>query len=221
MVVESGSGVTHCVPVFEGYALPHGIIRSTFAGQTLTEQFGKLAFGSSANSFAPEVLRDMKEKLCSVSTDYARASRHRIKDHAYALPDGTVVNVPGMACIKAPEMLFTPSLMDGSVEHQSIADLTRTAINKCDDELQTDLYSTIVLAGGTTMLPGFSDRLEKEIRAKAPAGKAVAVLPDSQRKNAAWIGGSMFASLPTFDQIQITRAEYEDGKEAVIHRKCF
>ena len=87
-----------------------------------------------------------------------------------------------------------------------------------------------MLAGGTTMLPGFSERLKHElVRISAP-GTSYNVVPDnkgsergynSQRRTAAWIGGSIFASLETFGQMQVTKQEWEDIGESIIHRKCF
>ena len=80
--------------------------------------------------------------------------------------------------------------------------------------------ATIVLAGGSSMFSGFADRIGNEVFTRAPGGTKVRVIPDSQRKFASWIGGSMFASLGTFGQIQITKQEYDDCHESVVHRKC-
>jgi actin len=104
---------------------------------------------------------------------------------------------------------------------------------KCDADLRKDLCSAVVLAGGTSMLPGFADRINHELLKKF-AGDAsnsrIRIVPDlqgrergynSQRKHASWIGGSMFASLPTFSQIQITKQEWEDSHDSIVHRKCF
>merc|ERR1719164_417046 len=113
---------------------------------------------------------------------------------------------------------------------EGIAALTHLAISKCDEDLQKDLYSAVVLAGGTSMLPGFAERMHNEVSARAREGTNIGIVPDlqgrergynSQRKQAAWIGGSMFASLPTFGQIQITKQEWEDCHESIVHRKCF
>jgi actin len=76
--------------------------------------------------------------------------------------------------------------------------------------VRKDLYANIVLSGGTTMFPGLSERIEKEI----------SLLASPERKSAAWIGGSMLASLAIFPQMAITREEYKDEGKMIVHRKC-
>ncbi|CAN0379108.1 unnamed protein product, partial [Discosporangium mesarthrocarpum] len=97
-------------------------------------------------------------------------------------------------------------------------------------DINPDLLGSVVLAGGTTIMPGFAERVKDELDLLAKGGGAPRpnVIPhptthepgyNTQRKHAPWIGGSMFASLSTFKQIQVTRQEFEDSGEGVIHRK--
>eukprot|EP00455_Lapot_gusevi_P024035 TRINITY_DN2493_c0_g1_i6.p1 TRINITY_DN2493_c0_g1~~TRINITY_DN2493_c0_g1_i6.p1 ORF type:complete len:256 (-),score=50.36 TRINITY_DN2493_c0_g1_i6:227-994(-) len=102
----------------------------------------------------------------------------------------------------------------------SLPQLLQTSLQKCDPYLQRDLYQNIVLAGGTSMLKGFGERMYNEMMILDGGRHKLEIVQDSQRKYAAWIGGSMFASLSTFNQIQVTRAEYESGRD-IIHRKYF
>lgn len=76
----------------------------------------------------------------------------------------------------------------------------------CDEDLRTLLYNNIVLAGGTTLMKGFADRFESDIRtlaAKSPKQTDIIVTAALHRKNAAWIGGSMLASMSTFSDSTI------------------
>lgn len=81
------------------------------------------------------------------------------------------------------------------------------SIEKCDSDLRINLYNNIVLAGGTTLMPGFRDRFQEEINKKAEhnAKTDISVFADLHRKNAAWIGGSMLASFSTFKDMCITK----------------
>lgn len=100
------------------------------------------------------------------------------------------------------------------------------SIEKCDSDLKINLYNNIVLAGGSSLMPGFRDRFEDEIIKYAgdSAKTDINVFADLHRKNAAWIGGSMLASFSTFRDMCITKEEYESTaeieKSLCIHRKA-
>merc|ERR1719232_2260480 len=92
-----------------------------------------------------------------------------------------------------------------------LEEITYNSIMKCDVDIRKDLYANTVLSGGTTMYPGIADRMQKEITALAP----------SERKYSVWIGGSILASLSTFQQMWISKQEYDESGPAIVHRKCF
>ena len=91
----------------------------------------------------------------------------------------------------------------------------------CDIGVRKDLYSNIVLSGGTTTFEGIAERMEKEITALAPSTMKVKVIAPPERKYAVWIGGSILASLATFPQMVITHEEYNEAGPSIVHRKCF
>ena len=135
-----------------------------------------------------------------------------------------MITVDREAQLQCTEMLFRPGAVGDGSGAAGIADIAHASIAKCDADLRVDLYNAVVLAGGTSMFPGFADRLHAELAAKAGRGANLRVVPESQRKYAAWIGGSMFASLSTFAQIHISKQEYDNESKpgaSIVHRKCF
>jgi len=99
--------------------------------------------------------------------------------------------------------------------------LVANSINKCDADIRKDLFGNIILAGGTTMITGFANRLHQEIQPLVPVDMVVRVIAPPERKYSTWIGGSILASLSTYKGMWINKLEYEESGPQIVHRKCF
>ena len=223
LVLESGDGVTQTVPIFEGHTLPDGCItRVDVGGRDLTRYLARLlnekghAFANSADY---ETVRMMKENLvvCSLKKDHWDDSKQ-----SYKLPDGQMIEV-GKERFQCAEALFNPSLMD--LPFPGLHEMVIEVLQKAPVDCRRDFMCNIVLSGGNTMHKGIQDRLTEELVASEaiPTSRyKLKVISPPERRSSTWIGGSILASLSTFQNMWISAAEYDEyGPHALVRSPGF
>jgi len=228
MVTDSGDGVTHTVPVYEGFSIPHAVKKNFIAGRAVTAHLVNLLTAdgiaeSGGKSAWAQIVRGIKEKLCFVSldpaADKAKAAESSELQQTYELPDGQTVSVNAPRFM-APEALFDPGLIKEGDEAPGMHKMGFDSIQECDIDIRKDLYSNVILSGGTTLYEGLPDRLEKELDAMCPQQNMVKIIASQDRYYCVWTGGSTLSSLSTFESQWITKDEYEENGAEIVHRKC-
>ena len=224
IALDCGYGVTQTVPILQGNTEVDAVLTSQLAGNDLTQYLIQLltergySFTTSAEQ---DDVDEMKRKLCYIAEDYSKeqqtARTSNSLEKVFEIPNGSKITMNSERS-KCPECLFQPSIL-GKEEigvHESIY----YSILKCPPDEHSTLYENIVLIGGSTLIPGFAERLQKEIRGLAPPGTTVKVRAQGERKYASWIGGSILASLTQFQPMWINKSEYDETGPTIVHKKC-
>jgi actin-related protein len=226
VVVDSGYSVTSTVPIYEGFALPHGIMRLPIAGRDLNAFLLKTLQERGCTFPADNIdatITGIKQKYCYIASDFdtdikKAADPNTLEDETYELPDGSLLSI-GTERFRCPEALFQPGMI--GKDFSGLADTTFQTIMKCDADIKRELYGNILLAGGTSMMRGLSDRLKKDVKALAPSSMNAEVYDPPERLYSAWLGGSILASLSSFRDMFVSKADYQNFGASIIYQKCF
>lgn len=139
-------------------------------------------------------------------------------EKSYELPDGQVITI-GSERFRAPEILFQPSFLGR--ESSGVHEISNKCVLACDIDIRREMYENVVLSGGTTMFSGLKERLSSELSKMVSSSVRVRVQAEAGRKYSVWIGGSILSSLASFQNMWITRNEYDETGPGIVHRKCF
>jgi len=226
LIMDIGEGMTNIAPIYEGFSIPFAVSRIPLAGKDLTA-FLQDALRKKGYSFTAsdelEWVQWLKERVCQVAPDYdivlKEAEKSKAIEKKETLPDLNTVVTVGVERYQVPEILFNPTL--AGKDMFGIHQFAAGAIERCEQEVKKELYKSIILSGGTTMLPNLGNRLKTEISKLVPAKTEVSVLAPAERKYSAWIGGSIVASLSTFSSMYISKNDYNEVGPEIVHRKCY
>jgi actin len=237
LVVDSGDGVTHTVPVYEGYNIAHAIRKQNLAGRDVTTYLKEKVLTeinvNLVSSAETEITRDIKEKCSLTAFDaalepskkdgvdrppdyFANELKKTPESITYQLPDGKIITL-GAERFRGAELLFNPAI-NGS-EYKPIYDLVMDSIQAADIDTRKAFYENIILSGGTTMFKNFPERLEKSMAIIAPAAIQPKVFASPERKYMVWLGAATAVTISSFGEKWIDKDEWKENQN-VIHTKC-
>uniref|UniRef100_I3MFP6 Actin like 6A n=1 Tax=Ictidomys tridecemlineatus TaxID=43179 RepID=I3MFP6_ICTTR len=244
LILDSGATHTTAIPVHDGYVLQQGIVKSPLAGDFITMQCRELfqemnielippymiaskeavREGSPANwkrkEKLPQVTRSWHNYMCNCVIQDFQASVLQVSDSTYdeqvaaqmptvhyEFPNGYNCDF-GAERLKIPEGLFDPSNVKGLSGNTmlGVSHVVTTSVGMCDIDIRPGLYGSVIVAGGNTLIQSFTDRLNRELSQKTP--------PVIRQK--------LFLSIlqGTFQQMWISKQEYEEGGKQCVERKC-
>jgi actin-related protein 3 len=249
-VIDSGDGVTHVIPVAEGYVIGSSIKHIPIAGKDITafvQQLMREREGSAIpSSESYEVAKRVKEQFSYVCPDmvkeFKKYDAEREKWIKTCTEKESVTKKPftydvGHERFLAPEIFFNPEILSGDfvVPLPKVVDDT---VQSCPIDTRRGLYKNIVLSGGSTMFKDFGKRLQRDIkrtvdfrtkRSEQLSGGTLKVTPvevnvitHHMQRYAVWFGGSMLASTPEFFKVCHTKAAYQEiGPSIARHNAVF
>ncbi|XP_050527943.1 uncharacterized protein LOC126898036 [Daktulosphaira vitifoliae] len=228
IVVDSGYECTRAVPIYEGYILPHAVRTLPVGGKQVTEYLASLMNARGFSLTTPkdiDITNAIKEKLCYCVANPSKEHipyhiNHPDYEQSFILPDGQTFTIYSEA-FRATEILFDPNVFKITSKIEGVHKMIHESIGVCDIRLQNDMYQNVILAGGNTLFPSIQKRMERMLAKLALSTTKIRIIITPERKFSAWIGGSIVATLSTFQHMWVNRAEYEEHGPKSVHHKCF
>ncbi|VDK69818.1 unnamed protein product [Dibothriocephalus latus] len=168
------------------------------------------------------LIQDFAATVLQVSDDrYDQNQMDTFPMISYEFPNGYNVELAHER-FQLPEALFDPSECGGN-SMLSMSHVVASSISLCDIDIRPNLYNNVVVVGGTSLIMGFTDRLQRDLNIKTPPSMRLKVnFPSSlpERRFSSWVGGSILGSLGTFQQMWISKHEYEESGRSMVEKKC-
>jgi actin len=225
IIIESGESMTHIVPVYESYIIPQGVRTNNTAGAKMTQElFGfikhnlaKYNIGNPLNMTKriKEKFMELKLESFNYFTEYNRILSNNIADQSFKLPDGNLIPI-GDERFLAPEILFNPI-----EDTKSLQEDLYSSIQNIDIHIRKDMFNNIILGGGNTMIKNFPERLKREIFniSKQDDDSFIKINAQPERLYSAWIGASVVCSIGNFQNMWISKNDFEEIGHNIIHKK--
>jgi actin-related protein 2 len=226
LVIDSGDGVTHCVPVCDSRVITSSIRRIDVAGHDISGYLAKLLLQRGYHFFTShemELVRELKELCCYISCtprDEAKIYEDTTAGNfEYQMPDGRWITVRDERFM-APEAIFNPAAV--GKEEMSVPDLVIAALQEAPEDYRRELARNVVASGGTTMIPGFAQRLQQEVRLQLQQRESVIkckVIDPLNRKILVFLGAAIVALISEEkDDMWISKEEWEEEGTRAVYK---
>ena len=239
-VIDSGDGVTHVIPVAEGYVIGSSIKSVPIAGRDLTHFIQGMLRDRGEPDSSLKTAERIKEQYSYVCPDmvtefarYDRRPQEYFKQHSVTHPNGRTVNVDvGYERFLAPEIFFNPEIYSSDFL-TPLPNIVDTVIQSSPIDVRRGLYKNIVLSGGSTLFDNFGRRLQRDIQKMVKdrisasearsggvksGGLDVAVIHHKRQRHGPWFGGSLLGQTPEFRSYCHTKAEYDEVGPSIVRR---
>uniref|UniRef100_A0A3P8RNQ2 Actin-related protein 6 n=1 Tax=Amphiprion percula TaxID=161767 RepID=A0A3P8RNQ2_AMPPE len=229
LVVDSGFSFTHIAPYCRSKKMKDGIRRINVGGKLLTNHLKEIISYRKKFVYLTQIneIKLMKAEENTLMRDYVLPDFSSIKKGFCKPREEMVFNgkyKTGEQILRlanerfaVPEMLFHPS--DIGIQEMGIPEAIVDSIQSLPEEMQPHFYQNIVLTGGNTLFPGFRERLEAELRSLAPAHLPVSVILPENPVCYSWEGGKLLAHTPDYDEMVVTREDYEENGHCICEDK--
>lgn len=227
-VIDSGDGVTHVIPVAEGYVIGSSIKSIPIAGRDITYFVQSLLRDRGEPDSSLKTAQEIKEEYCYVCPDIVKEfskydrDRTRFAQHVVSHPNGRQVTVDvGYERFLAPEIFFNPEIYSSDFL-TPLPVVVDGVIQQSPIDVRRGLYKNIVLSGGSTLYKDFGRRLQRDIKQLVDArirasevrsggarsgGLDVSVITHKRQRHGPWFGGSLLGQTPEFRSYCHTKAE--------------
>ncbi|XP_052079156.1 actin-related protein 3 isoform X2 [Mytilus californianus] len=248
-VIDSGDGVTHVIPVAEGYVIGSCIKHIPIAGRDITYFIQQLLREREVGippEQSLETAKAIKERFSYVCPDIAKEFAKYDAD-----PSKWMKKFEGMNSITrqkfavdvgyerflGPEIFFHPEFSNPDFI-TPISEVVDTVIQNCPIDVRRGLYKNVVLSGGSTMFKDFGRKMQRDVKRVVDARLKISeelsqgrikpkpidvqVITHHMQRYAVWFGGSMLASTPEFYKVCHTKADYDEyGPSICRHNPVF
>lgn len=217
VTIDAGLDYIHCVPMTDGYPLPYAAQKYPIAGKQLTAAVIDVLKQKGVTTDVAHAQR-LKELGCRVALNYdAELAKAKDAPREHTLPDGNKIAL-GAEQVSVCEPLFSAEKMGR--DHRGLQYMLNKIVLDCEYQHREELWKNILLVGGASFTKNLPERLQNELGVLAPSTHKVSVTALAERQIASWAGGSILVSLNTFQQMWITKEEYDESGPSIVHRKC-